>query len=60
VSLDKRPDEDAPTPAPRRGSDLRVLDSRDLLEGDHEIAIRHGDEIYRLSVTRAGKLILHK
>jgi hemin uptake protein HemP len=60
VSREKHPEEDAPSPAPRRGSDLGVLDSRDLLEGDREIAIRHGEEIYRLSVTRSGKLILHK
>jgi hemin uptake protein HemP len=39
---------------------LRAIDSRDLMQGEREVAIRHGDEWYRLTVTRAGKLILHK
>ena len=34
--------------------------SESLLQGDRELQIIHGDEIYRLSVTRQGKLILHK
>jgi hemin uptake protein HemP len=31
-----------------------------LLAGRSEIRIRHRGEIYRLTLTRAGKLILHK
>lgn len=31
-----------------------------LLAGRTEIQIRHRGEIYRLTLTRAGKLILHK
>jgi len=31
-----------------------------LLGGRSEIRIRHRGEVYRLSLTRAGKLILHK
>lgn len=38
----------------------REVDSRDLMQGDREIVIRHGTEAYRLSVTRSGKLILRK
>jgi hemin uptake protein HemP len=38
----------------------RELDSRDLLGGRREIFIRHGEELYRLSLTRNGKLILRK
>ena len=38
----------------------REIDSRELMQGEREIAIRHGDERYRLTLTRAGKLILHK
>jgi hemin uptake protein HemP len=34
--------------------------SDDLLHGQREILIEHQGEIYRLSVTRSGKLILHK
>jgi hemin uptake protein HemP len=38
----------------------REVDSRDLMAGHREIVIRHGDDAYRLSVTRSGKLILRK
>ena len=35
-------------------------DSEDLLRGLREIVIRHHGEVYRLRVTRNGKLILNK
>jgi hemin uptake protein HemP len=38
----------------------RAIDSRELLAGQREIVIRHGTEVYRLSLTRSGKLILRK
>jgi hemin uptake protein HemP len=38
----------------------RVLDSADLLRGAREVQIRHEEKIYRLQVTRNGKLILIK
>lgn len=38
----------------------RQILSTDLLQGDREIQIVHGEEVYRLSLTRQGKLILHK
>jgi hemin uptake protein HemP len=41
----------APRPAVR---------SDDLFRGAHEIVIVHGDDEYRLRITRAGKLILTK
>lgn len=34
--------------------------SKDLLHGARELLIEHEGEIYRLRVTRNGKLILHK
>lgn len=34
--------------------------SEDLLQGWHELEIEHGDEVYRLRLTRNGKLILNK
>jgi len=37
-----------------------VITSDALLAGRSEIHIRHRGEVYRLSLTRAGKLILHK
>jgi len=39
---------------------LREIESRDLLLGEREILIRHSGEVYRLSLTRSGKLILRK
>lgn len=36
------------------------LESRHLLQGQCEVLIRHGDEIYRLRHTRNDKLILTK
>jgi hemin uptake protein HemP len=37
-----------------------VIDSFVLLAGRKEVQIRHGQEVYRLRVTRNGKLILNK
>jgi len=34
--------------------------SEELLQGSREVHILHGGELYRLTLTRAGKLILHK
>ena len=34
--------------------------SEDLLQGSREVQILHAGEVYRLTLTRAGKLILHK
>jgi hemin uptake protein HemP len=36
------------------------ISSEILLAGRTEIRIRHRGEIYRLTLTRSGKLILHK
>jgi hemin uptake protein HemP len=41
-------------------SATRALNSHTLLGGQDEIAIRHGNETYRLRRTRQGKLILTK
>jgi hemin uptake protein HemP len=46
---------DAALPAPPL-----EISSENLLAGRSEIHIRHRGEIYRLTLTRAGKLILHK
>lgn len=37
-----------------------VIDVAQLFQGRHEIALRHGDAVYRLKITRFGKLILNK
>lgn len=43
-----------------KSSSVRQICSEDLLAGTSEIQIRHGNEVYRLRITRAGKLILTK
>ncbi len=37
-----------------------IVHSSDLLKGRRELWIEHGDEMYRLRLTRAGKLYLTK
>jgi len=51
------PTTDAGTPA---ATPPLEIDSEALLCGRTEVRIRHRGEIYRLTLTRAGKLILHK
>jgi len=54
--------ENAP-PADAARSDIAQsveINSEALLAGRTEVRIRHRGEIYRLTLTRAGKLILHK
>ena len=38
----------------------RVISSDDLFDGRREIAIAHAGSVYRLKITRQGKLILNK
>ena len=60
-----------PSPAPdgppdalasrQHGHDRRrLLRSEELLQGQVEVLIEHGAEVYRLRLTRSGKLILQK
>jgi hemin uptake protein HemP len=39
---------------------LRTINSNELLHGAREVLIQHDEKIYRLQVTRNGKLILVK
>jgi len=39
---------------------LRTVSSQALFLGDHEIGIEHKGSLYRLKITRQGKLILNK
>lgn len=50
-------DESEQAPAPEAA---RTISSEELLQGSRELSIRHGEDIYRLRVTRNGKLILQK
>ena len=38
----------------------RVIQSHEILQGAREVQIEHEGELYRLRLTRNGKLILHK
>jgi len=58
VSTD--PTHSPPGAAASAPQDMREVDSRDLMQGHREIIIRHGEEAYRLSLTRSNKLILRK
>ena len=42
------------------GSDRNAIDSQALFAGRREIEIRHEGKVYRLRITRNGKLILNK
>lgn len=42
------------------GGDIRMLDSRELFAGRAEVCIEHEGALYRLKITRQGKLILNK
>jgi len=61
----------SPYPSPSRSQEARAarqpgrdgrrtLRSEDLLQGQVEVLIEHGVEVYRLRLTRSGKLILQK
>ncbi|WEZ85129.1 hemin uptake protein HemP [Rhizobium sp. 32-5/1] len=43
-----------------QGQAQRVVESRDLFCGATEILIAHDGSIYRMKITRQGKLILNK
>ncbi|MDL2405375.1 hemin uptake protein HemP [Rhizobium calliandrae] len=38
----------------------RIVESTDIFRGQTEIMIRHDGVIYRMKITRQGKLILNK
>ena len=59
-SSDPRDDE-RPHESPRAQTNHHdVVDSRDLFRGKRELQISHEGEVYRLRVTRNGRLILNK
>jgi hemin uptake protein HemP len=45
---------------PRMRAPMRVVTSQSLFVGEHEIGIEHHGALYRLKITRQGKLILNK
>ncbi|HUN45792.1 MAG TPA: hemin uptake protein HemP [Stellaceae bacterium] len=48
------------TRLPPPAADRPVISSRDLLAGQREVIIRHGQDLYRLRLTSSNKLILIK
>lgn len=53
------PADDVPA-APTTGAGPQRIRSEDLLHGRQQIEIEHDGELYRLRLTRSGKLILTK
>ncbi|MBW9062853.1 hemin uptake protein HemP [Rhizobium herbae] len=51
---------DAVPAFPPAGQTQRIVESRDLFRGESEILISHDGSIYRMKITRQGKLILNK
>jgi len=45
---------------PANGAATRVVKSEDLFDSENEIGIVHQGSMYRLRITRGGKLILNK
>jgi len=57
---DKPPSPGPPSPGPADGATIRIIPSAELFRGAREVLIQHGDEVYRLRLTRNGKLLLFK
>lgn len=55
-----RRSDDVPTRLERVPLAVRTLSSNTLFQGEHEIGIEHHGALYRLKITRQGKLILNK
>lgn len=58
--LKEQPDDPSEKTERQENLEAPCLDSAELLGDRREIRIRHGGEMYRLRLTRSGKLILHK
>jgi len=57
---DKAGDDDRPDAGQPAVRLPRTVNSQDLLGGERLLVIHHDEEIYRLQLTAAGKLILTK
>jgi hemin uptake protein HemP len=55
-----RKDVTANDPKPAVDAHVTEIDSESLLKGGREVLIRHQGQVYRLRLTRNGKLILNK
>ncbi|MBI4970666.1 MAG: hemin uptake protein HemP [Candidatus Omnitrophica bacterium] len=39
---------------------MRLIDSKNIFEGNREVLIQHERDVYRLIITKSGKLVLNK
>jgi hemin uptake protein HemP len=60
LSLPANRESAPPSPGAPAGDDRRVWTTEELLGAQREVLIRHGADVYRLRITRHGKLILYK
>jgi hemin uptake protein HemP len=60
TSLPPAGDNAAPPSGAPRGDERRTWTTEELLGEQREVLIRHGADVYRLRITRHGKLILYK
>ncbi|MGR9415255.1 hemin uptake protein HemP [Rhizobium leguminosarum] len=56
----EKPDNFKHVPLSEPAAQHRIVESADLFRGTNEIMIRHDGLVYRLKITRQGKLILNK
>jgi len=49
-----------PIRATLKEAQIKTYGSRELFGGSREVGIEHGGSLYRLKITRQGKLILNK
>ena len=56
----RRAENQQPLRVERAPLSVRTLTSNSLFQGEHEIGIEHHGALYRLKITRQGKLILNK
>jgi hemin uptake protein HemP len=54
------PEEMGSSGPPDSGGSKGWIESRALFGDRDEVVIRHGDQVYRLKITRYGRLILNK
>lgn len=60
VMQEMQSDDEALAAAKAVGEDLKTYGSSELFEGAKEVGIKHAGSVYRLKITRQGKLILNK
>lgn len=60
MNTPEKPAKPSDVPAKDDTDSHRLIHSEELFAGSHEVLIEHEGQMYRLRLTRSGKLILHK